>query len=106
VHLPEAALEGCGLGGTGRRPRARMLGAHGEVPERDAQLQLAQPDVLQAAEVALEVGVLDDERSLGRPPDVVVGAERRDGRAGEVGQAARASNSRLAPGRSPGDGAS
>ena len=40
VHLPEAALAPRRLGGAGRRPGARVAGAHGEVTEDAPQSQL------------------------------------------------------------------
>jgi hypothetical protein len=77
----------------------------GEVTERDAQRQRAQPHLDGGAERALVVAVDDRRGRVRGSPDVVVGAERRYRCGAEVGQA-RASKIRFAPGSSLGLGAS
>ena len=107
VHLPEAPLQAGRLGGAGGGPGARVAGADREVPERDPQRQLAQPQLERGAVRALEVGVDDHEARRLRPPHVIGGADGRERCRAEVAQAAcSASKIRLAPGRSPGESAS
>src|SRR5690349_21212391 len=104
VHGPEGVLERRRLGGAGRRPRARVAGPDREVTEELAHARLAQADVEPRAEWALEVGVDDDEGRVVGAADVVVLSGRRDPRGGEAHAAAadRPSNTRFAPGSTPG----
>ena len=107
VHLPEAPLQAGRLGGAGGGPGTRVAGADREVPERDPQRQLAQPQLERGAVRALEVGVDDHEARRLRPSHVIGGADGRERCRAEAAQAAwSASKIRLAPGRSPGESAS
>ena len=81
VHRPERALAARGLGGAGRRERARMRGPDGEVAERDAHRQRREPQLERGAERALVVAVHDARpRRVAGPADVIVRADGRDGR--------------------------
>src|SRR4051794_17159015 len=109
VHGPEGALRARRLRGGGGGPRARVARADGEVAERHAQRQPPQAVLERRAERALEVRVDDDERRVLRAADVVLGREGRQrcrAEAAQTAAASRASKIRLAPGRSPGEGAS
>ena len=71
-----------------RRPGARVAGADREVPERDPQRQLAQPQLERRAERALVVAVDDHQARRLRPPHVIGGADGRERCGAEVAQAA------------------
>ena len=72
VHLPETTLKRCGLGRAGRRPGARMARANREVAEHPAQRVLREPQAERRAVRALEVRVLDHQRAVVGPADVVL----------------------------------
>ena len=103
VHRPERALQGGRLGRTGRRPGARVRGAHRELPETQTDVQRAQARVERRAVRALVVAVDDDQAPA--PPHVVGVADRRQRGGAEVAQDS-ASKIRLAPGSTPGFSAS
>jgi len=53
-----------------------MAAANREVPERDPELERAQPQLERRAERALVVAVDDDQPRAVRAPDVILGADR------------------------------
>ena len=84
VEGPERALEGDGLGGSGKRRGARVLGLQREVAEDAAHGQRGEAGVRRRAGRAREVAVHDDQWSVGRAADVVVLAHRRHGGAAKI----------------------
>ena len=108
VHRPERVLARGRLGRAGGGQRPRVARAHREVAEGDAQRQPASRGLDRGAERALVVPVDDHQRGAAGPrtrssgPSGGSGAEPRSVRP----RAASASKIRLAPGRSPGEGAS
>jgi hypothetical protein len=93
VQRPERTLPRRRLGGEGQRDRAPVAGAQREVAEGHPQdAGLAQPLRDERAARAREVGVEQHERGIRptRPAQMVVGAQRRDRGAAEVGAHRRA----------------
>ncbi len=89
VHLPEGALPARRLGRAGRRERARMGAADGEVAEHDAQRQVAQAQLEGGAERALVVAVDDHQRPGVRAADVLPGPDGRERRGGQIAHGLR-----------------
>jgi hypothetical protein len=105
-HLEEATLHPRGLGGGVQRRRAGVLAGHWEMPEGDLRPPLADLRPGGGAVRTTEVGV-DDQR-LALAPNVIFGADRGDGCAGQLGRqtptVSSASKITFAPGISSGVG--
>jgi hypothetical protein len=101
VHLPETALERGRLGRAGRRPGSGMARFHRKVAEGEADRALAQAELERGTERTLEVRVLDDQRRVGRPADMIALVDRRRGRRAEIRQRSARRRSGSRPGAPP-----